>query len=611
MKKILLLVAIFFTIVATYAQQGINYKAIISDNGAVLQNQAVQVQFSILYDGITLEYQETQSTTTDANGLIILNIGEGTAVSGLYNSIHWDWPASHYLKVEIDTGSGYVDFGTTEFKTVPYAIYAENGNGARRLGQLADVNSDILSLYLGKESGSSETDFNLSNTAVGHFAMRYNQTGYGNSSLGTSSLVFHETGDFNTAIGESSLASNITGSKNTVLGYQSGQSSTGDGNVFLGFQSGLNETGSDKLYIENSNSATPLIGGDFSTDEVTINGFLAIIDGTEGVDKVLTSDANGKASWQTSATGVTRLNDLTDAKTGGYSTFIGYGAGVDDDGTGNDNTGIGYEALHTNTTGYNNVANGVYALYRNTTGGENVANGNRSLRDNTTGSFNVAYGDRSLQNNTIGGSNTAYGYNSLQNNITGSSNTVIGYRAGYNATGTGNVFLGNSSGYNETGDNKLYIENSDSATPLIGGDFSTDEVTINGTLNVTGNITGDVIGNVTGDVTGNLAGNVLGKITAVNSGDADMKAYLFGSVALDGVTFVTSSSDGFTSTQIGTGHYRISSTGLNVYTVTATMRYGFIGFITVQKFADSFHVQTYNITGVAEDRGFDFIVFKR
>ena len=90
-----------------------------------------------------------------------------------------------------------------------------------------------------------------------------------------------------------------------------------------------------------------------------------------------------------------------------------------------------------------------------------------------------------------------------------------------------------------------------------------------------------------------------------------MKAYLFGSVTLDGATFTTSSSDGFTTSQMGTGHYRIRSTGLNVYTVTATMRYGFIGFITVQKFADYFDVITYNTSGVVEDRGFDFIVFKR
>ncbi len=46
---------------------------------------------------------------------------------------------------------------------------------------------------------------------------------------------------------------------------------TATGNVFLGYNSGYSETGSNKLYIENSNSGAPLIGGDFSTNRVGIN----------------------------------------------------------------------------------------------------------------------------------------------------------------------------------------------------------------------------------------------------------------------------------------------------------------------------------------------------
>ena len=627
MKKLLFFLLLVLATNSLFSQaKGINYKAIISDNGTLLQNQAIQVQFSILRDGTALEYQETHSTTTDDNGIIILNIGEGTAVSGLCNSIHWY--ASQFLKVEIDTGSGYVDFGTTEFKTVPYAIYAENGNGARRLGELSNVNSDITSLYLGNESGESETDRNLDNTAVGHFALDDNTDGFGNSVLGLAALGNNTSGNFNTAIGSTALLENLIGDNNTSLGYRAGNNSIGDNNIFIGYRAGYNETGSNKLYIENSNSATPLIGGDFSTDEIIINGTIAIVDGTQGLDKILTSDVNGKASWQTAATGATRLNDLTDAKTGGYSTFIGYGAGVNDDGSSNDNTGIGYEALHTNTTGYNNVANGVYALYRNTTGGENVANGNRSLRDNTTGSFNVAYGDRSLQNNTTGGSNTAYGYNSLQNNITGSNNTVIGYRSGYNAIGTGNVFLGNSSGYNETGDNKLYIENSDSATPLIGGDFSTDKVTISGTLDVSGNITanltGDVIGNitgnvtgdVTGDVTGNLSGNVNGRITATHSGNSDMKAYIYGSLYATGAFKAGPSSDGFTSSKVTTGHYRITF-DTNLGSEEAYMLIASASntpspqIITYHQSSGYFDVYVWGLSGNLVDSVFNFVVYKK
>jgi hypothetical protein len=44
--------------------------------------------------------------------------------------------------------------------------------------------------------------------------------------------------------------------------------------------------------------------------------------------------------------------------------------------------------------------------------------------------------------------------------------------------------IGHKAGYNETGSNKLYIANGDTISPLIHGDFSSGEVTINGNLTV-------------------------------------------------------------------------------------------------------------------------------
>jgi hypothetical protein len=43
---------------------------------------------------------------------------------------------------------------------------------------------------------------------------------------------------------------------------------------------GAGETGSNKLYIENSDTATPLIGGDFSLDRIGINRSVADIAAT-------------------------------------------------------------------------------------------------------------------------------------------------------------------------------------------------------------------------------------------------------------------------------------------------------------------------------------------
>ena len=62
----------------------------------------------------------------------------------------------------------------------------------------------------------------------------------------------------------------------TPTRFQSSSSWCLNASVLLGYRAGKNETGSNKLYIENSDSATPLIAGDFSTNEVTINDSLTV-----------------------------------------------------------------------------------------------------------------------------------------------------------------------------------------------------------------------------------------------------------------------------------------------------------------------------------------------
>ncbi len=119
------LIMLFFVITAT-AQQGINYKAMINDDiGYPLSNTSVTVQFTILESGTTTVFSESHNPTSDDNGIIIVNIGEGNPISGTFDAIDWE-SNSNFLKTEIDTGHGLTEIGTTEFKVVPYAIHANN-----------------------------------------------------------------------------------------------------------------------------------------------------------------------------------------------------------------------------------------------------------------------------------------------------------------------------------------------------------------------------------------------------------------------------------------------------------------------------------------------------
>ncbi|MFT3908546.1 MAG: hypothetical protein QM737_03925 [Ferruginibacter sp.] len=133
MKKIFILIAFILASASlTFAQapQGLNYQAVAyNGSGVPVPNQLLGVRLSIL-DGSatgTLVYQETQGPTTDNTGLFSIVIGNGTVVSGAFNTINWG-NGSKWLKTEIDItgGTSYVVMGTTQFMSVPYALYANS-----------------------------------------------------------------------------------------------------------------------------------------------------------------------------------------------------------------------------------------------------------------------------------------------------------------------------------------------------------------------------------------------------------------------------------------------------------------------------------------------------
>ena len=136
MKKILsTLLSVLFCAI-TFAQsvpQGINYQAVARDaSGAVLMNQALTIQFSVISDITTsaVSWQETHQDTTNDYGLYTSIIGQGTSTSvgssAAFDSINWG-ASNHLLKVEVDFGGGiFVDMGTTAFMSVPYSIYSVN-----------------------------------------------------------------------------------------------------------------------------------------------------------------------------------------------------------------------------------------------------------------------------------------------------------------------------------------------------------------------------------------------------------------------------------------------------------------------------------------------------
>ena len=114
------------------APQGITYQAVARDfTGEELADQAISVRLTIKSGsaGGDVQWIENHTAHTNKYGLFTLTIGQGTREGGLqdeFSDIQWG-DGIHFLKVAIkfrDDGE-YLDMGTTQFMSVPYALYAE------------------------------------------------------------------------------------------------------------------------------------------------------------------------------------------------------------------------------------------------------------------------------------------------------------------------------------------------------------------------------------------------------------------------------------------------------------------------------------------------------
>ena len=133
MKRILSIFAVILFTASMFSQspEQMSYQAVIR-NGSdqLVTGQAIGIQISILQgsvDGTTV-YVETQNLSTNANGLATLEIGAGTT-SDDFSSIDWS-NGPYFIKTETDPttagGTNYTITGTSQFLSVPYALYAKN-----------------------------------------------------------------------------------------------------------------------------------------------------------------------------------------------------------------------------------------------------------------------------------------------------------------------------------------------------------------------------------------------------------------------------------------------------------------------------------------------------
>jgi hypothetical protein len=168
MKKIYTLFVALIITGSLMAQtpQSFKYQAVACDaSGDVVADQAVGMQISILQGstGGTALYVETFTPTTNEFGLINLNIGAGTVVSGDLTTIDWNADI-YFVKIEMDItgGTTYEEYGTSQLLSVPYALHAKtaanifSGNYSDLSG--APINVSTFTNDAGYFTSFTETD---------------------------------------------------------------------------------------------------------------------------------------------------------------------------------------------------------------------------------------------------------------------------------------------------------------------------------------------------------------------------------------------------------------------------------------------------------------------
>jgi hypothetical protein len=133
MKKIYSVIGVFLLTINVCAQapQKMSYQAVIrNNNNALLTSTTVGMKISVLQGssaGIPV-FVETHTQSTNANGLVSLQIGTGTIITGTFSGINWA-AGPYFIKTETDPtgGTDYTIAGTNELMSVPYALFSANG----------------------------------------------------------------------------------------------------------------------------------------------------------------------------------------------------------------------------------------------------------------------------------------------------------------------------------------------------------------------------------------------------------------------------------------------------------------------------------------------------
>jgi hypothetical protein len=424
------------------------------------------------------------SGTTQSGGALRIRGGDNTVIDfGTVSTKPWiqagdaaNLASTYPLYLNPNGGTVAIGLGTAS-ATSTSKLQVNGDVGATTFNSVGLKMNTNKSIVVGSGAPSVTGGNNIS---IGEGTLNTITTAGENIAIGYRSMYKTNTEE-NTAVGHMSMFEN-TGRFNTAIGFKAGYDNTsgyyntsGDYNTFLGYKATAslgnltNATAIGNGAVVSTSNTMQL--GNSSLTSVVTSGIITApkIKLTTGATAgyVLTSAADGTASWVAAATGIGGSGTANYIpKFNGSTTILGNSLIFDNGTSIGINTASPSSSFKLDVNGAANFTNDIVVNglkiglgngaissnimlgnfevgYANSTGSNLTAIGTGSFRYNTTGNNNVGVGYWALRNNSTGSRNVAIGDNSLTTNTTGTNITAIGYGANSadgltNATAIGN-----------------------------------------------------------------------------------------------------------------------------------------------------------------------------